>query len=123
MTDTALADEAQHLLAQANEAMSALQGVVTNLHDTVKNVRDGTTRLPEITDSVADGTKALTGLFLQTQDSMREMERLIEAMQRHWLLRKYVNKTNPPPTHPPPQSAVPEKKPIKVLRSPGDSTR
>jgi len=32
--------------------------------------------------------------------SMREMERLIEAMQRHWLLRKYVNQTNPPPVKP-----------------------
>ncbi len=123
MTDTALADEAQHLLVQASEAMSELQGVVTNLHDTVENVRDGTTRLPEITDSVADGTKALTGLFLQSQASMREMERLIEAMQRHWLLRKYVNKTNPPPTDPSPQPAGPERKPIKVLRSPADSTR
>ncbi len=123
MTDTALVDEAQHLLAQANEAMSELQGVVTNLHDTVKKVSDGTTRLPEITDSVADGTKAMTGLFLQTQASMRELERLIEAMQRHWLLRKYVNKTNPPPTHPSPESARPERKPIKVLRSPADSAR
>ena len=28
---------------------------------------------------------------------MREMERLVGGMQRHWLLRKYVNKTNPPP--------------------------
>jgi hypothetical protein len=54
---------------------------------------------------------------------MRELERLIEAMQRHWLLRKYVNKTNPPPLRPTPASEEPGKKPIKTLRSPRDLTR
>ena len=80
--------------------MSELQGVVTNLNVAVKNVQNGTARLPEITDAVANEAKDLPGLVLQTQTSMRELERLIEAMQRHWLLRKYVNKTNPPPLRP-----------------------
>jgi hypothetical protein len=31
---------------------------------------------------------------------MRELERLIEALQKNWLVRKYVNKTNPPPASP-----------------------
>ena len=123
IADTALADEAQKLLARASEAMSELQGVVTNLNIAVKNVQDGTARLPEITGAVADEAKDLPGLVQQTQTSMRELERLIEAMQRHWLLRKYVNRTNPPPLNPPDEPAVPEKKPAKVLRSPGNSTR
>jgi len=107
ITDTALADEAQNLLARANEAMSELQGVVTNL-----NV--AAARLPEITDAVADEAKDLPGLVRQTQTSMRELERLVEALQRHWLLRKYVNQTNPPPLRPLSETAVPEKKPGKV---------
>ena len=49
-------------------------------------------------------------------DAMRELERLIEAMQRHWLVRKYVNQTNPPSLHP-----LPEKKPAKVLQPPKSS--
>lgn len=123
ITDPALADEAQKLLAQANEAMGELQGVVTNLNVAVKNVRDGTARLPEITDTVANETKDLPGLVQQTQTSMHELERLIEAMQRHWLLRKYVNKTNPPSLNPPSEPAVPEGKPVKAFRSPGNSKR
>ena len=107
IADTALADEAQNLLARANEAMSELQGVVTNL-----NV--AAARLPEITDAVADEANDLPGLVRQTQASMRELERLVEAMQRTWLLRKYVNKTNPPPLNPLAEPAVPEKKPGKV---------
>ena len=114
ITDTALADEAQKLLARANEAMSELQGVVTNL-----NV--AAARLPEITDAVADEAKDLPGLVRQTQTSMRELERLVEALQRHWLLRKYVNQTNPPPSRPLSETAVPEKKLLKSLHSPKDS--
>jgi phospholipid/cholesterol/gamma-HCH transport system substrate-binding protein len=121
ITDTALADEAQKLLARANEAMSELQGVVTNLNVAVANVQKGTMRLPEITDAVANEAKDLPGLVQQTQTSMRELERLIEALERHWLLRKYVNKTNPPPVRPLPESEEPARQPFKSLSSPKDS--
>jgi len=56
-----------------------------------------------------------------TQTSMREVERLVEAMQKTWLLRKYVNQTNPPPLHPLSEPTVPETKPVRVLHSPRDS--
>jgi len=72
---------------------------------------------------VATEVKDLPGLVLQTQVSMRELERLIEAMQRHWLLRKYVNQTNPPPLRPLSGSQEPETKPVKAFRSPSDSGR
>ncbi len=116
ITDPALADEAQNLLARANEVMGELQGVATNLNVAVKNIQNGTTRLPEITDAVADEAKDLPGLVRQTQVSMREMERLVEAMQKTWLLRKYVNPTNPPPLNPLSELVVPETKPTKALR-------
>ncbi len=123
IADTALADDARKLLAGANETVSELRSVVTNLHGAVKNVQNGTARLPEITDAVANESKDLPGLVRQTQTSMRELERVIEAMQRHWLLRKYVNKTNPPPVRPLPASEEPARKPVKTQRSPKDSTR
>jgi len=121
ISDPALADEAQNLLARANATMGELQGMVTNLNVVVKNVQNGTTRLPEITGAVADEAKDLPGLVRQTQASMREMERLIEAMQRTWLLRKYVNPTNPPSLRPQSEPATPEEKPVKALHSPRDS--
>lgn len=123
ITDTALADEAQRLVARANEAMSELQGVATNLNVAVKSVQEGAVRLPEITDALANGAQDLPGLVQQTQTSMREVERLVEALQRHWFVRKYVNKTNPPPGHALSEPVVPEKKPVKVHRSPKNSGR
>ena len=123
ITDTAMADQAQQLLARAGEALSGLEDVVTNVNLAAENVRNGTARLPEITDAVADETKDLPGLLRQTQTSMREMERLMEAMQQTWLLRKYVNKTNPPPPHPITEAAAPEKLPVKSTLSPRASAR
>jgi phospholipid/cholesterol/gamma-HCH transport system substrate-binding protein len=120
LTDTSMADEAQKLLIRANEAMSDLQGMETNLNVAVKNVQNGTTRLPEITDAMANEAKDLPGLVQQTQISMRELERLIEALQRNWLVRKYVNKTNPPPARPLSEIGVSEQQSLKALRSPRD---
>jgi phospholipid/cholesterol/gamma-HCH transport system substrate-binding protein len=97
LNETVLADDAQKLIAQASQTLSELQGTVTNLNVAVKDVQKGAARVPEIADAVANETKELPGLVLQTQTSMRELERLIEALQRHWLVRKYVNKTNPAP--------------------------
>jgi phospholipid/cholesterol/gamma-HCH transport system substrate-binding protein len=119
--DTSLADDAQRFLSRANQTMGELQDVATNLNLAVKNVQVSTSRLPEITDAVANEAKDLPGLVLQTQVSMRELERLIEAMQRNWLVRKYVDKTNPPPLRPLPENEEPTTKPLKALRSPKDS--
>jgi phospholipid/cholesterol/gamma-HCH transport system substrate-binding protein len=123
LTDTGLADEAQEAVAQANEAMSQLQSVVTNLNAAVKNVRAATERLPEITGAVADEARDLPGLVQQTQSSMREAERLIEAMQKNWLVRKHVNPTNPPPLRPLPTTETPAKSPPKALKSPRNSAK
>jgi phospholipid/cholesterol/gamma-HCH transport system substrate-binding protein len=120
IADRGLADQATNLLARTTQTMIELQSVATNLNAAVKNVQTGTERLPEISDAVAKEAKDLPGLVQQTQASMRELERLIEAMQHHWLVRKYVNKTNPPP----PAIKRPEvKPPLKVLRSPANSAK
>ncbi|MDB6066261.1 MAG: hypothetical protein JWR26_2469 [Pedosphaera sp.] len=123
ITDTAMADEAQELLARANKTMGELQGVVTNLGVAVMNVQNGTARLPAIGDALGNEAKDLPGLVLQTQTSMREMERLIEAMQRHWLLRKYVNPKSPPPLRPLTVSEEPQEKRVKVLQPPKSSAK
>jgi phospholipid/cholesterol/gamma-HCH transport system substrate-binding protein len=91
------------------------------LQVTLNNLQQASTNLPAISDAVGQGAKDLPGLVLQTQTSMRELERLVEAMQRTWLLRKYVNQTNPPPARPLPKMAVPERQPLKTLHSPKDS--
>ncbi|MGD0745880.1 MAG: MlaD family protein [Verrucomicrobiota bacterium] len=114
LTDPATADELKTLLVKANHSVDELQV-------TLNNLQQASTNLPAISDAAGKEAKDLPGLVLQTQVSMREVERLVEAMQRTWLLRKYVNSTNPPPLRPLPGNQEPEKKPVKVFRSPRDS--
>jgi phospholipid/cholesterol/gamma-HCH transport system substrate-binding protein len=114
LTDPATADELKTLLVKANHSMDGLQV-------TLNNLQQASTNLPAISDVVGKEAKDLPGLVLQTQISMREVERLVEAMQRTWLLRKHVNQTNPPPLRPLPEPAVPEKSPGKAFPSPRNS--
>ena len=114
LTDPATADELKTLLVKGNRSVDELQV-------TLNNLKQASTNLPAISDAIGKEARDLPGLVMQTQASMRELERLVEAMQRTWLLRKYVNQTNPPPLHPMPETTMPEKNPIKSLRSPRDS--
>ena len=116
IADTTLADEAEELISCANDAMSDLRRLVLTLQTAATNLQKSTVRLPEITDAMAVEAKDLPGLVRQTQTSMRELERLIEAMQRHWLLRKYVNKTNPPPLNRSAEAPVSKEKRSKSAR-------
>ncbi len=122
LNDSSAADELQTLLAKGNRSMDELQVTLTNLQQASGNLQLASTNLPAISDAVGKEAKALPGLVLQTQTSMRELERLTEAMQRHWLLRKYVNRTNPSPVRLLPTGEEPQTEPAKAHRSPKDST-
>jgi phospholipid/cholesterol/gamma-HCH transport system substrate-binding protein len=121
LTDSATADELKTLLANANHSVDKLQVTLKNLQTASDNAQLASTNLPAISEALGHEAKDLPGLVLQTQISMREIERLVEAMQRTWLLRKHVNHTNPPPLRPFPEPIVPESKPVKSLRSPKNS--
>ena len=123
LTDSSAAEELRALLGKANRSMDELQVAATNLQHASVNVRLASTNLPVISEAMGREAKDLPGLVLQTQTSMRELERLIDAAQRHWLLRKYVNPTNPPPLRPLPGSEEPERKQVKAFRSPKGSTK
>jgi phospholipid/cholesterol/gamma-HCH transport system substrate-binding protein len=123
LTDPETADELLSLLQNANRAMNELQGTLTNLQHASGNLQVASTNLPMISAALGKEAEGLPGLVLQSQTSMRELERVVAAMQRHWLLRKYVNKTNPTPLRPLPVNEDPPKKAVQALRSPRDSTR
>ena len=127
LTDPAAAEELQSLLMKANQSAEELQVTLENLRLASGELQLASTNLPAITGALSNEARELPGLVLQTQISMRELERLIEAMQRHWLLRKYVNRTNPPPLQPLPGSEQSQKKSQKEraegLHSPKNSAR
>lgn len=120
LSDPAAAEELKTLLVKASRSVDEMQLTLTDLQAASGDLRVASTNLPAISAAVGHEAGQLPGLALQTQISMRELERLVEAMQRHWLLRKYVNWTNPPPLRPLPSSA---EAPVRGLGSPKASNR
>lgn len=70
----------------ANELTAILQSVNAALED----LKRTTAQLPAMAATVGGEVQDLPGLVLQTQETLRETERLIEGIQDHWLIRKHV---------------------------------
>lgn len=122
LTDPSTADALHALLTHATHAITNLNVTLRYLEETSGNMWLASTNLPAMSETLGAEIGDLPGLVQQTRTSMRELERLITAMQRHWLLRKYVNQTDPPPIHPPRRNE-PKAPPAKVYRSPRGSAR
>lgn len=83
LSNTALLDETRQVAVRANKSIDELNVIL-------KNLEKGSARVPEITDKLSGEARDLPGTVLQAQKTLHEMERLVEALQRHWLVRKHV---------------------------------
>ena len=89
LTDPEVADELKALLVKANRSVEELQV-------TLNSLQKAGTNLPTISEALS-GAKDLPGLLLQTQQTLHEIESLVQGMQRHWLIRKYIEQPQPNP--------------------------
>ena len=99
LTDSALADDLKTILAKGNVSMDQLQAIL-------EDVQLAGTHLSAVSEALAAEAEDLPGLVLQTQQTLHELERLIEGVQKHWLIRKYVEQPQPN-TRIPPSEVVP----------------
>jgi len=99
LTDPAVADDLKTILDKGNVSMDQLQGIL-------KDVQVAGTHLSAVSEALAIEAKDLPGLVLQTQQTLHELERLIEGLERHWLIRKYIEQRQPN-TRIPPSEVVP----------------
>jgi phospholipid/cholesterol/gamma-HCH transport system substrate-binding protein len=94
LVDPALAEQSRSLLNQAQHAL-------TNLHAALDNLQEGAALLPDLGDRLTAGAENLPGLMLQVQQTLREIETFFDGLQRHWLVRGYMDTGEPPPRIPP----------------------
>jgi len=99
LTDPALADALKTIVDKGNVSMDQLQAIL-------KDVRVAGTHLSAVSEALATEAEDLPGLVLQTQQMLHELERLIEGIERHWLIRKYIEQRQPN-TRIPPSEVVP----------------
>ncbi len=87
------------------EAMAPLMPLAADvLRDTrvvMADLRQATSRLPELTLGLGEEGEALPGLLLQTTATLQEIERLVTGLQKHWLVRGYIEADGAPGRIPP----------------------
>ncbi len=98
LTQSTLADDLQTVLDKGNVSMDQLQ-------DILKDVQVASAHLSAVGEALAVEAKDLPGVVLQTQQTLHEMERLIEGIERHWLIRKYIEQRQPNTRIPPSEVA------------------
>jgi hypothetical protein len=118
-----VAEEMRAMLGRATQSMEEMHVILQNVQQASANFQVASSHLPAFGEVLGNEAKDLPGLVLQTQTSMRELERLIQAMQRHWLVRRYVAPPDLAPGQPEQaREALPAQSP-RVLQSPRGAAR
>ncbi len=79
LRDPALANELHEITGKVNDSLAEVRKILGDVEQS--------------TDVLKDEVKDLPGMVLQTREALRESEKLIVAVQKSWLLRKYVDAT------------------------------
>jgi phospholipid/cholesterol/gamma-HCH transport system substrate-binding protein len=88
LRDPAMANDLKGILDKINASLDEVKLIV-------EDVRGTTTQLPPMAAKVGCEMDDLPGLVLQTQETLREAERLIEGIQKNWLLRGKIPQPQP----------------------------
>jgi len=86
------------ITAQLNDG--EIKAAVDQLNVILADVRAATQVLPSAAQTIGDEIKDVPGTVLMTQEAIMEAERLIEGIQRHWLIRKHIPQTERTPMIP-----------------------
>lgn len=80
-------------VAEEVDAMVAsVQASLDEVNRILARVAEAAEKLPPMTDRVAGELEDVPGLVYQTQATLQEAEVLIEGIQRHWLIRRHIDK-------------------------------
>ena len=83
LNDPALAKDVADVVAQAQELMAKVNAMAAELQTVVA-------KLPAMADTVAGEVDNLPVVLGETQTLMRETTVLLDGLQKHWFLKKYM---------------------------------
>ena len=98
LTDPAIADELKTILDKGDVSMDQLQGIL-------KDAQVAGTHLSAVSAALAQEAKDLPGLVLQTQQTLQELKRLIEGIEKVWPIRSHIEQRQPSTRIPPSEVA------------------
>jgi phospholipid/cholesterol/gamma-HCH transport system substrate-binding protein len=99
LTDPVIADDLKTILDKGTVSMDQLQAIL-------KEVQVAGTHLSAVSEALAIEAQDLPGLVLQTQQTLHELERLIEGIEKVWPIRSHIEQRQPN-TRIPPSEVVP----------------
>ena len=70
--------------------LQPLPGLMKQTDEVLSNLKQASDHLPGMTQGLNEELTDLPGLLLQTKSTLHEIERLTLGLQRHWLVRGYV---------------------------------
>ena len=82
-------------IEQSPETVRQVNATLEDIRKISGNLIRVTASMPAAIDNVNNQVKSLSGVIVQTQATLREIQRLAEAAQRHWLIRGYVEDDQP----------------------------
>lgn len=83
LNDPAMAKDVEDIVSQLQELMVRINAMSADLQEV-------TAKLPAMTDTVAGEVDNLPVVIGETQTLMRETTTLLDGLQKHWFLRKYM---------------------------------
>lgn len=91
-------DELHATLAGTGKFADRLPQIGADMQESMKNIRTSSVEaqrlasaMPELEKSVKDVVDSVPGVLLQTQQTMYQVQRLTEGVQRSWLVRGYMD--------------------------------
>lgn len=90
----ALLKDARKLMAGLPD-MAELAETLEIVQAILKDIKKTTTHLPAMTEWAAREVQDAPGLVFQIRQQLREVEELVESVKKHWLIRGYVETTEP----------------------------
>ncbi len=89
LRDPDVAEDVETMVASVQDSLEEVNRIL-------RDVATATEKLPQMTDRVAGELEDIPGLVYQTQATLQEAEVLIEGIQRHWLIRRHIDKEGRP---------------------------
>jgi phospholipid/cholesterol/gamma-HCH transport system substrate-binding protein len=89
-----LTASAQKSLDRLPEILDLLKTRMVEVQATLVDIRKVTGKMPEIMDGVNQTVQALPGTVVQMQETLRQVQILVEAAQQSWLFRSHVEKSS-----------------------------
>ena len=90
-----VAESVSDQLAAMPRIASLTESVLHETELVLKDIHKTMDRFPGIMGRLEGEMQTLPGLIMQTEETLRQIEKLVIGMQKHWLLREYVEQQTP----------------------------